>query len=324
MIKGKRGETMQDNDMGSVSNNEEKASATKGTVIYLLSVFVITYIYEYISVIRYLNENADRTIASIPVRLSIAMFIPAICAVIARLLNKEGFKNTFLSFNLKEGRYKYYLLTWFAPSLLTIAGVVIYFLCFRSDYSPEMEYIIATYEKQGVKVLTPAAMRTAAISQGITAILIGPVINCLTCFGEEWGWRGYLLPKLSGKLKKLPLMLVMGCIWGLWHLPLIVAGHNYGREYPGYPVMGILAMILFCFSAGTLLSYATLKTGSCVPAIIGHGAINGFSSIGIFFTKDGGKMLFGPSPAGMVAGIPLFIFAIILIWLMIRDEEKQK
>ena len=83
-------------------------------------------------------------------------------------------------------------------------------------------------------------------------------------------------------------------------------------------------MMLFCFSVGTLLSYATLKTGSCVPAIIGHGAVNGFSSIGILFTKDGGQMLFGPSPAGVIAGIPCLIFAIILIRLMIKDEEKQK
>lgn len=323
-MKGKRGENMQDNNIGSVLNNEEKASATKGTVIYLLSVFGITYIYEYIFVIRYLNENTDRTIASIPVRLSIAMFIPAICVVIARLINKEGFKNAFLNLNLKEGRYKYYLLTWFVPSLLILAGTVIYFMCFKSDYSSGMEYIIATYEKQGVTGLTPEAMRTAAISQGITAILIAPVINCLTCFGEEWGWRGYLLPKLSGKLKTLPLMLVTGCIWGLWHLPLTIAGHNYGKGYTGYPFLGIAAMILFCFSVGTLLSYATLKTGSCVPAIIGHGAINGFSSIGILFTKDGGQMLFGPSPTGVIAGIPFLIFAVILIWLMIKDEEKQK
>ncbi|MBQ7480513.1 MAG: CPBP family intramembrane metalloprotease [Lachnospiraceae bacterium] len=307
-----------------IINNEEKASVSKGAVIYIILVFVITYIYEYIFVIRYLNENGDRTIASIPVRLSIAMFIPALCVVITRLLNKEGFKNSFLSFNLKEGRYKYYLLTWFVPSLLTLAGTVIYFLCFRNDYSPGMEYIIATYEKQGVKGLTPESMRVAAISQGITAILIAPVINCITCFGEEWGWRGYLLPKLSEKFKTLPLMLVTGGIWGLWHLPLILAGHNYGKEYTGYPIAGILAMMLFCFSVGTLLSYATLKTGSCVPAIIGHGAVNGFSSIGILFTKDGGQMLFGPSPAGVIAGIPCLIFAIILIRLMIKDEEKQK
>jgi hypothetical protein len=68
----------------------------------------------------------------------------------------------------------------------------------------------------------------------------------------------------------------------------------------------------------------TLKTDSCIPAVIGHGAINGFASIGVFFTKTGGKMLFGPSPAGLVSGIPLLVLAFILIWLMNKDEEKQK
>lgn len=312
---------MADNNINSEDhiNNEEKQ---KGALIYVALVFIITYIYEYFFVIRYLKDNIDRTIAAIPVRLAIAMLIPAICVILTRLFTKEGFKDSYINFNLKEGRYKYYLLTWFAPSILTIVGTVIYFLCFRTDYSADMKYIIATYAKQGVSGLTPDAMRKAAISQGITAVLIGPVINCITCFGEEWGWRGYLLPKLAGRFKSIPLMLITGIIWGLWHLPLIVSGYNYGTGYNGYPVAGIAAMVLFCFSIGTLLSYATLKTGSCVPAVIGHGAINSFSSIGIYFTKDGGHLLFGPSPAGVVAGIPCLIFAVILIRLMIKDEEK--
>lgn len=306
-------------------NNEENARTdTKRIYIYLISVFVLTYLYEYFFIIRFLKENPDNTIASISLRLAIAMFLPAICVFITRLITREGFKNTYLIPDLKNGKYKYYLLTWFAPPLLVFAGTVLYFLCFGSDYSADMEYIIATYAGQGVTGLTPEVMKKTAISQGITAVIIGPVINCITCFGEEWGWRGYLLPKLSRRLKFVPLMIVTGVIWGLWHVPLIIEGHNYGMDYTGYPILGIAAMILFCFSIGTLLSYATLKSGSCIPAIIGHGAVNSISAIGIFYTKSGGKLLFGPLPTGILAGLPSLIFAVILIRLMIRNEEKQK
>ena len=251
------------------------------------------------------------------------MFLPALCVVITRLITKEGFKGSYINFNLKKGRIKYYLIAWFFPAVITVLGTLAYFAVFRDDFSTDMEYIIKTYEGQGVSGITPELMRMTAISQAVTAILIGPVVNCVTCFGEEWGWRGYLLVKLKDRLSTVPLMLVMGVIWGLWHLPLIVAGHNYGTAYAGYPYAGIAAMVLFCFSVGTVLSYVTLKTGSCIPAVIGHGAINGISAIGIFFTRSGGNMLFGPAPAGLVAGIPCLIFACFLIWLMNKDETKQ-
>ena len=101
-------------------------------------------------------------------------------------------------------------------------------------------------------------------------------------------------------------------------------GHNYGTDYTGYPYMGILAMIVFCFSIGTFFSYITLKTDSCIPAVIGHGAVNSIGSLGILFTGDGGRMLFGPSPAGLLAGVPLLITAAVLIWLLSNNAEKEK
>ena len=208
--------------------------------------------------------------------------------------------------------------------MITILGTLLYFACFKGDFSADMKFLIDTYEKQGVSGITPEAARITIISQAVTAIIIGPVINCITCFGEEWGWRGYLLMKLKDRLRPIPLMLVTGVIWGLWHMPLTIVGHNYGTDYAGYPYLGVLAMVVFCCTIGALFSYVTLKSGSCVPAIIGHGAINSFAAIGIYFTKDGGHMLFGPSPSGLIAGIPLLILAVILIWFMTKDEEIQK
>jgi len=148
--------------------------------------------------------------------------------------------------------------------------------------------------------------------QCVEAFLLGPVLNCVTCFGEEWGWRGYLVPKMSEKMSGIPMVLVTGIIWGLWHVPLTIVGHNYGTGYPGFPFTGIAAMCLFCIVMGTFLSYVTLKTKSCIPAVIGHGAINSIAAIGMYFTVDGGNPFVGPTPTGVIGMLPFIVVAVVM------------
>ncbi|MCR4806188.1 MAG: CPBP family intramembrane metalloprotease [Lachnospiraceae bacterium] len=316
-------ENKQNEDIKTETAEEEKKDGLR-VGIYLVMLFTITYLYEYFYVVKPIKYGEGNNIANISLWVAVAMFFPALCVFFTRLITREGLKGSYLNFDLKKGKYKYYLLAWFAPAVVTLLGMIIYFVCFMGDFSYDMKFMIDTYTKQGISGITPDAARKSAISQAITAVVIGPVINCITCFGEEWGWRGYLLPKLKDRLKTLPLLVVTGIIWGLWHLPLTLMGHNYGMDYEGYPYLGVLAMVIFCFSIGTLFSYVTLKTGSCVPAIIGHGAVNSIASLGIMFTRDGGRLLFGPSPAGLISGIPLFVLAVILIRFMTNNDEKEK
>jgi membrane protease YdiL (CAAX protease family) len=72
---------------------------------------------------------------------------------------------------------------------------------------------------------------------------------------------------------------------------------------------------------GIFLSYVTLKTKSCIPAILGHGAINGIGAIGMYFTKDGGNPFIGPAPTGMIGMIP---FAIVAIFMVIHLRQTEK
>jgi len=102
-----------------------------------------------------------------------------------------------------------------------------------------------------------------------------------------------------------------GIIWGLWHAPLIAMGYNYGKNYLGYPVTGILAMTLFCVFFGMFLSWLAIQVRSAIPAAIAHGALNGFASIGIFFLKNGPDPLVGPFPTGLIGGIGFIVAGII-------------
>ncbi|MBQ6845067.1 MAG: CPBP family intramembrane metalloprotease [Agathobacter sp.] len=285
----------------------------KRLIIFLVMTFIATWGYCLLFVYPFADAVSAEEISSLQIRIAATMFIPAICVVITRLLTKEGFKNSMIRPNFK-GNIKTYLLAYFGPSILTLLGAVVYFWIFPNQFDINCGYLAQTYKTMGVDMgLTAMPLNLLMLSQGITAILFGPIINFITCFGEEWAWRGYMVPKMAENMKTVPMLLTSGVIWGLWHAPLTIIGHNYGVGYFGYPFTGILAMCLFCMVIGIFMSYITLKTQSCIPAVLAHGAINAFASIGIYFTVDGGNAFVGPAPTGVVGMIAFIVLDIFLV-----------
>lgn len=297
---------------------------TKRILIYLGITFFITYAYSF-GIIHPLinNENLSQVVNTITQLLvAAAMFIPAIGVLLTRLITKEGFENAWLRPNIK-GNIKTYLLAYFGPGILTLLGVVLYFVIFPKQFDPNCGYLQMTMEAAGAGAETiPIPLSVLLLTQAVTALFLGPVLNFVTCFGEEWGWRGYLLPKMSEKLPAIPMLLVNGVIWGLWHAPLTAIGHNYGLGYAGFPFTGIAAMCGFCIVMGIFLSYVSMKTKSCIPAVLGHGAINSIAAIGIYFTTDGGNPFVGPAPIGIVGAIPFLVVAILICIFYFGKKEK--
>lgn len=114
---------------------------------------------------------------------------------------------------------------------------------------------------------TPAATVIAGIT--LSSIIIAPFFNGLFAFGEEYGWRGLLLPKLL-PLGRWQAHLIGGVIWGLWHAPLVLMGFNY----PGYPWLGVLWMCALTTLLGIFESEWTLRYNSVLLAAFVHGAFN--------------------------------------------------
>jgi membrane protease YdiL (CAAX protease family) len=93
---------------------------------------------------------------------------------------------------------RYWLIAWFGPLLIFGIGLGIFLLA--GGQAPTF-----TVFRQELHLL-PIWLLVVFLPFN------GPV-------GEEIGWRGYVLPKLQERTGPLVASLVIGALWGIWHLP---------------------------------------------------------------------------------------------------------
>lgn len=103
----------------------------------------------------------------------------------------------------------------------------------------------------------------------VATIPFGAMFNVVVTFGEEAGWRGWLLPALR-PLGVWPALVLTGTIWGLWHAPVALLGHNFNEPN----VWGLLLMTVGSIGWGIVFGWLRLRSGSLWPAVLGHGALN--------------------------------------------------
>lgn len=256
------------------------------------------------------------------------MFMPAIGVILTTIITKGSIKDVWIKPNLK-GNIKYYLIAWLLPFLLIILGIVVYYLVFPGNFDGSMSTMINATKEQlssaGQSIPSDNQLKAMLLTQIATSIFVAPVINFIPCLGEELGWRGYLLPNLLEKFTPLKATIISGVIWGIWHTPMIAMGHNYGLGYPTAPLGGIFAMTIFCIFAGSILSYVTLKTKSCIPAVISHAMINGFAGTGVLFMKGNiSNPFIGPMPMGILGGIGIILGGLVCYKIISKMNSKDK
>ena len=241
--------------------------------------------------------------------LLVMMFLPTIASVVTRIITKEGFAEMMLRPRLKQN-LKWYLAAYFAPPFIAYFGAMVYFVIFSSDFSP-LQSAFAIEES----ITTTSDFLKTMITLIPLAIVVNPVMGLLQCFGEELGWRGYLLPKLVENFSPLSASVITGVIWGLWHAPIIAMGYNYGTEYP---IAGIFAMTVLCAVLGVISGFLTYKTHSIWPAILFHAAINGMGTWApsSLFMSNKPNIFLGPDLTGIIGGIGFIIVDIVLITVM--------
>jgi uncharacterized protein len=176
----------------------------------------------------------------------------------------------------------------------TVAALMMLLVVTREGYSKEGWKTLGLH-RLGLNVWWIAFGMTLLITAAASAIvwatplayvvmpeggIINPVINFLIGFailvfsfalGEEIGMRGYLQPRLMS-LGRTHALLLVGLVWGTWHMPLycfMAKLFPVGNVLPLVPLFyGTMVAVSFIFG------YLRIYTGSTWPASIAHAVHN--------------------------------------------------
>ena len=298
--------------------SNSKKLTVKRLVIFLILAFfpfyiIIPVMYSYYGEPIFVSENETVIVANYVVGV-FGMMIPSIANIITRLVTKEGFKNTYLGLNTK-GKMGYFAASVIAPLAYSALTVFLIWALYMNDIS-----FGDTFNNVNMQ------------SIGLLMLQLGYSVICFfPAFGEEWGWRGYMMPKLMELMPKPVAVIVGGIIWGLWHAPLTVAGHNFGVDYPGYPFVGIGIMCLMCTVMNAFMTLLTEKTKSIYPTTFVH-AVNNNLNMGIMFSLFSNEEViqrFGELSAvetflPFIGTIGVVVGVVCILLLMKKDKPKEE
>jgi len=213
--------------------------------------------------------------------------------VIQRFIYKEGFKQYGWTFDKKSIRW--ILFTPLIFLTLTILTFVIIGLLGNTHLIPEFGQIDFSQEnvilrlkelasskinidKMDIPEIPPKLLFIAMLVQGIIG---GSTISLPFMFGEEFGWRGLMLTETKS-LGFFRSNAFVGFVWGIWHLPIILMGHNY----PHHPYLGIVMMCLFTISLAPIFAYVRIKTKSILGSCMLHGMVNATGAFYILYIAN--------------------------------------
>lgn len=143
-------------------------------------------------------------------------------------------------------------------------------------------------------------------------VLVNFFLSVVAFFGEEYGWRYYLQPLLQKKFGLKGGVILLGCVWAVWHLPI-------DFFYYTTPDMGLAALasqFVTCISLGIFMAYTYMKTQNIWVPIIIHFLNNNmvvvFSGTYSADVLQNQQIHWGDIPVALVMNLLIFGWVIFL------------
>ena len=284
--------------------NLEKRTARHGLVVYFVVLIAGTVVFE--SRILQTGQSIER----VPGLILALMYVPAVASFVARLVLREGFADISLRSGGREGS-KAVFLAWIYPAIVGFVAYGVAWVAGFAEFQPPLPTRSHLYMDSGVMNLLASFLVTATL---------GTAISSLMAFGEEIGWRGYMLTRLITAGVPKPVF-ASGLIWAVWHVPLILTGQYAAGSRPW---LSALLFIVGVVALAYLLAFLRLNSGSVWPAVIAHGAWNSMIQGTFDRATTGTPLAVGESGwMTMIVSIIVVLFITRGAWTLRRRPAEQ-
>ena len=143
-------------------------------------------------------------------------------------------------------------------------------------------------------------------------VLVNFFLAVVAFFGEEYGWRYYLQPLFQKRFGLKGGVILLGCVWAVWHLPI-------DFFYYTTPDMGLAALVsqfITCITIGLFMAYAYMKTQNIWVPVIIHFLNNNmavvFSGTYSAYVLQNQQIHWGEIPVALVLNLLIFGWVIFL------------
>jgi len=321
----------------------EREQARKELIVFLVLTFAATWLLELVGIAIQGPAILANRLMLIP------MYIPAVCAIACMVYFRSAaltpqakiFLGMFLAasaVSLAEGLYQPLLGTIGPLPLLTVVVSVAAFLVavIQNCKKPWRETLVQARLSVGWNyryyLLLPVvffALFTAGLfishyaglalpaqeyNPALFLTFMGIYLTTFVTawpkyFGEEYGWRFYLQDRLFTLFGGYKGVVLLGLIWGLWHLPLNLMGLNFAKD----PFFGNITYLVYAIAVGIIYSYAVLKTGSIWIAVLLHAITDSLVVTGYPYIANG-QVLVAFLPGLLLLGILAAVLLRSRVW----------
>lgn len=132
----------------------------------------------------------------------------------------------------------------------------------------------------------------------------------VTALGEEIGWRGFLLPRMSEVWNVKAAVILSGAIWAIWHFPLMLAG-LYQAGTPVWYQLSVFTIEIIAMTG--IFAFLRLKSNSVWPAVILHASHNYFDQVIFAPLTSSGISPYFVGETGIITAVVIIIIVVVLI-----------
>lgn len=154
----------------------------------------------------------------------------------------------------------------------------------------------------------------------LLSLAINFFVVFLPFFGEEYGWRYFLQPLLQRRFGLVKGVVLLGVLWGIWHLPL----DFFYYSTPEYGMTSVAAQVVTCVTLGIFISYTYMKTENIWVPVIIHYLYNNMIALSSGESAGIAKQMFGWEEVGMLLLVNAIVFGSFLGTKYFQKQKIQK